>query len=121
MGSPADTWSLYTAIPGVVNPAGGAEGELITDGVLAAADLTVRCELRDLSRNRSVRRFPFGAPPGAVNPIDIPLITSPVGGGSTGGTGYDLVFDSALPAGGGLSRAVLFGVSPLFMPRSLMS
>ncbi len=114
LGVPADTWAVRTAIPGIADPvagpaAGDQEGQLITDGILWPADLMVRCELRDLARNRSVQRFPFASPPGSVTPIDVPLITSPAAGGGSGGVGYDLAFTGVLPAAGGLYRATLTG------------
>jgi hypothetical protein len=111
VGMPADSWSVYTAVPGIADPAPGVdEGRLISDGLLVRSDMTVRCELRDAARNRSVHRFPFAfPPPGGVMPIDIPAIQAPVG--TSMGIGYDLDFNGVLPAGGGLYCATLFGLN----------
>jgi hypothetical protein len=110
MGAPADTWSVYTAIPGVADPTvGPGEGELLSDGILAAGDMTVRCEVRDTTRNRTVHRFSFLTPPASVTPIGVPRITFPPDQGSSGAVGYDLDFAGVLPGGGGLYGATLVG------------
>jgi hypothetical protein len=109
-GSPPDTWQVASAIPGVADPTPGpGAGELVRDGIIDPNSMFLRCEVRDQAGNRSGRRAAYGSVPGTVSPPDIPLVTSPLAGGNTGGLSYDLVFDDALGGQSGLYRATLIG------------
>ena len=92
--------------------AGDVEGELVVERVIDA-DYFLRVELRDTSGNRAGRRARFSVLGATVAPLDVPLVSAPAAGGSTGGQSFDLVFDNALApfAAGGIYRATLTGAN----------
>jgi hypothetical protein len=116
-GSPANAWALRSAIPGVADPTSGkypgdVEGELVVERIIDP-DSFLRVELRDTTGNRAGRRARFSALGAVVVPLDVPLLSAPLAGGTTGGQSFDLVFDNVLApfAAGGLYRATLTGAN----------
>ncbi len=96
-----DMWNVRSARPGAVSPAGffGVNGTVDTD-------LFVRCELRDLDGNVSgvrprLSELPMLPVAGTTFSADVPVLTTPAPGGSTGGRAYDLVFADTLPDASG--------------------
>ncbi len=117
VGSPADSWSLRSAVAGLADPtsgkyAGDLVGELISDRVIDD-DLFLRVELADSAGNRSGRRQRFSALGGTVTPLEVAAILSPASGGNTVTEGFDVSFQHVLSgvAGTGLYRVTLVGAS----------
>jgi hypothetical protein len=116
VGSPAHTWELRTAIPGIVDPTdmkypGDRVGELVLAGTIDP-DMFVHAEVRDSQGNRAGRRPRWSALPAVIVPQDVALISSPPPGGNSGALPYDVVFTNAIPdAGGqpGIYRVTLVG------------
>jgi hypothetical protein len=95
-----DQWKVRCAIPGVadgiVNGGQDELGTLVTDGTIDP-DLRVTCELRDDLGARAGRRARFSTVGATLEPLSPAAIHSPLAGGVSGGTEYNVVFDNSIP------------------------
>jgi hypothetical protein len=118
VGSPASSWTVRTALPGVADPdagdyVGDEVGELVEAGTFDA-DLFLRCEVRDTLGNRAGRRARFSVVPSSVVPSSVAIVASPAAGSTTAGPSYDVTFSDVIPSGSGQSglyRVTLVGTS----------
>ena len=93
-------WAVRGAYPGVadgIDDGGGDElGELVTGGTLEA-DLFVRVEAEDTSGNRVGARPRFSNDDSILDPLNLPLFTTPGPGGGSGGSTYLITSTDVLP------------------------
>jgi hypothetical protein len=112
MGTPATSWEVRSALPGVVDPTDGKypgdeKGQLVLDGTLEAG-LYLRCEVRDTLLARAGIRVPFTTvAPLVLQPAAPPLVVAPIG--NSGPVPFDVQFTDVIPDGGppGIHRVSL--------------
>jgi hypothetical protein len=105
-------WNVRSARPGAVSPMGffGLNGTVDTD-------LFLRCEMRDLDGNVSASRPRLSHLPMLGDTLfsaNVPVLTSPVPLGDTGGPAYDIRFDDTLPDAAGMEGLYRVDLSDAF-------
>ncbi len=116
MGS--NSWRVRSAYPGAVDgiqeTPQDALGRLVQSGALDP-DLFLSCEVRDSFGGRAGRRPRLSQLGATLEPVSVPLILSPLPGGSTGGPSFNLTFANAIPNSAGtpgMYRATLTAGAP---------